>query len=238
MRQFIGSYGPFRLNGEFAFSDFSSCGEGHNNGFEQCIISCKGARCVFDVGAHIGLVTLPMSKVIADGGMAYAFEPARQNLKHLRGHLNENKMSNVSVIDCLVGETDENRVTFYESADASGLNSFVERNDSPLYKATSYRQISLDGFCEKNQLSPGVIKIDVEGAELSVLQGASEILRRSRPVIFLSVHPGALSSLGHSVDELVTQIDALGYECREMDGSPIKEFQLAEYKLFPKGQQC
>src|SRR5436305_407734 len=83
------------------------------------------------------------------------------------------------------------------------------------------RQISLDNFCLSRQLSPQVIKIDVEGAEHQVLQGAVEIMRQCRPHIFLSIHPAHLKLLGSSTDALIDFIEANGYACREMDGSPV-----------------
>ena len=65
----VGPYGPFRLDGHFAFSDFEHWGAvGHHRGFETCVEAARGARCVLDVGAHIGLVSLPASRALAPGG--------------------------------------------------------------------------------------------------------------------------------------------------------------------------
>ncbi len=79
VKQSIGRYGPFLLDAQFAFSDFAGWGGGHNEGFAACIEACRGRRCVIDVGAHVGLVALPMASVIAAGGVVVAFEPAAAN---------------------------------------------------------------------------------------------------------------------------------------------------------------
>ncbi len=232
--QRIGPYGPFLLQPEFAFSNFENWGGAHNSGFRECIEACRGADCVFDVGGHIGLVTLPMSRAVAPGGRVYTFEPASGNLQCLRRHIADNDIRNVEVIDTLVGRTEEDQVPFFEEAGASGLNGFAVKGDRSRFTKTSHSQISLDSFCERSNLCPQVIKIDVEGAEYQVLQGAAETMRRCRPRIYLSIHPAHLKLLGSSTDALVALIEAQGYLCREIDGSPVQSFRLDEYLLLPR----
>jgi len=61
-------------------------------------------------------------------------------------------------------------------------------------------------------IRPTLLKCDVEGAELLVLRGAADFLRRARPELLLSVHPPALPTYGHSRDEVETFLKALNYE--------------------------
>jgi len=229
----IGPFGPFLLQSEFAFSNFENWGSGHNNGFRACIEACRGCQCVFDVGGHIGLVTLPMSRAIAPGGHVYSFEPAAANANVLKRHLSDNKIKNVEVIESLVGHQDEERVEFFEDSSPSAMNSLVIKRDASRYAPTRRRQISLDSFCATRALVPEVIKIDVEGAELAVLRGAANTLRRHHPKIFLSVHPDHLKLLGSSTEELVALVQANGYVWREIDGSPVEVIRHSEYLLLP-----
>lgn len=231
--QQIGPYGPFRLDSHFAFSDFEHWGGGHNNGFTATIEACRGKRCVLDVGGHIGLVAMPASQVVAAGGRIYAFEPGAANLRYLRRHLELNRIDNVDVVDALVGDRDGDAV-FFEQAGPTGQNSVVVKKNHALYTQTTHRQVTLDAFCDTRGLTPDVVKIDVEGAEIMVLRGARQMLARCRPVIFLSVHPHELTLLGSSVAELSGLIDQLGYRCQEINGSPVQSFRLAEYRLVPK----
>ena len=229
----IGPYGPFKLDSQFAFSDFERWGSGHNRGFQRCIEACRGKRCVFDVGAHIGLVTLPMGASVAEGGRVYSFEPAAANLRHLRAHLARNHAANVTVVEALVGAEEFAAVRFYERPDADGQNSIVVKKNPESYGETEHPQVTLDGFCRTHGLAPEVIKIDVEGGEIGVLEGAREILSAYRPIVFLSVHPTELSLLGHAPDSLARLIEKLGYSCRDVDGNPVARFGLDEYILEP-----
>ena len=232
-RHYIGGHGPFLLHGEFAFSDFEHWGGGHNREFGRCVETCRGKRCVLDVGAHIGLVTLPMSAAVARGGHVYAFEPAAANLARLRAHLALNDIVNVTVIDALAGPEERDRVRFYEQQRADGQNSIIVKKNRASYAETRRRQLTLDGFCRARNLAPEVIKIDVEGGEIGVLEGARAVLSARRPIVFLSVHPTELGLLGHAPDDLARLIEELGYSCREIDGAPVTRFGLDEYVLEP-----
>ena len=99
----IGPYGPFKLNRRFAFSNFDAWGGNHNRGFEGCIEAARGMSCVLDIGAHIGLVTLPLSQAIVETGKVYAFEPATANQTYLVQHLASN------LKNCSRGLSSENK---------------------------------------------------------------------------------------------------------------------------------
>ncbi len=231
---YIGSYGPFAMDSEFAFSNFESWGGGHNNGFEQCVEACRGVSCVLDIGAHIGLVSMPVSQVLAPGGNVYAFEPAQVNLGYLHKHIDINGINNVKVVEQLVGEVNQDRVKFFEQRVATGQNSMVVKKNHEAYFETHRPQTTLDTFCSKQRLLPEVIKIDVEGAEWDVLKGGDRVLTESLPKIFLSVHPVELKLMGKSTEQLLRLIDELGFELLEMDGSRPEVMRLAEYLMQPK----
>jgi len=222
------------MDSEFAFSNFESWGSGHNNGFENCIEACTGARCVLDIGAHIGLVSMPVSQVLAPQGMVYAFEPAQANLVYLHKHLAMNDIDNVEVVEQLVGGLDQDRVRFFEQKVATGQNSMVVKKNHAAYFETQRPQTTLNTFCVEQGLIPEVIKIDVEGAEWDVLKGGDRVLVKSRPKIFLSVHPAELKLMGRSIAQLLKLIDELGFELLEMDGSRPHDFRLAEYLMQSK----
>ena len=68
------------------FTILKNGGGGKNNGFHKLIELAKGKRIAFDVGAHIGICSLTMSRDLGNGGTCYAFEPAEANRKYLKTH--------------------------------------------------------------------------------------------------------------------------------------------------------
>ena len=230
----IGKYGPFKLNRRFAFSNFEAWGGNHNRGFEACIEAARGMTCVLDIGAHIGLVSLPLSSVIASNGTVYAFEPASANGAYLVDHLRTNGVTNVKVVTDLAGDKELESVEFFESDDDSGMNTIAETGSRRGYGATQKRQITLDNFCKENDLKPQLIKIDTEGAEVGILKGAIETLRAHQPTIYLSVHPRHIVELGSTLEELEQLLSDIDYKVTDMDDNVVRPLELTEYIVSPK----
>ncbi len=224
------------MSGEFAFSNFENWGNAHNSGFEFCIEASRGKTCVLDIGAHIGLVSLPLSQMVAPDGRVFAFEPATANRAALKRHLELNAITNVEVVTQLVGDTDNADIVLFEHANVSGMNTRAPFKSGAEYIETRHRQLTIDSFCRERGLEPDVIKIDVEGAEFAVLEGAREILATSRPVLVVSIHPQHLKALGRNADELRALAAASDYAVSDTDGNTVKTFQLDEYVLQPIGK--
>jgi FkbM family methyltransferase len=233
-KKMIGPYGPFMLNRRFVFSNFSAWGGNHNRGFVACIEASREVDCVFDIGAHIGLVSLPLSTVVAENGTVYAFEPATANRNFLEEHLTLNRIDNVKIVSELIGDTELDTVQFFESSDDSGMNTIAETGSRRGYGATQKRQITLDNFCKENDLKPHVIKIDTEGAEVGILKGAIQTLRTHQPTIYLSVHPRHITELGSSLEELEQLLSDIDYKVADMDGNIVRPLELTEYIVSPK----
>lgn len=229
----IGRMGFRRLDYNFAFSGYEDFGDRHNAGFKRWLECCKDKNDIFDIGAHIGLYTIPASSVIAADGIVYAFEPSETNRKYLKLHLKYNNINNVVIVPCLVGEESKKEQVFYENKNTDPMNSLHPKKNIGRYTKVHREQISLDDFHRKSGIKPDVIKIDVEGAECNVLKGAREVIAKYGPVIFLSVHPNQLTLFKSSTGELKDIIKSLRYSVREWDDKEVSEFELKEYILTP-----
>ena len=64
----IGGQGEFRMSPDLAFRGWERFGDRHNWAFAKCIDSCKGKSVFLDIGAHVGLYSLPASRALAAGG--------------------------------------------------------------------------------------------------------------------------------------------------------------------------
>lgn len=155
---------------------------------------------VFDVGAHVGYYAMAAAQAAGPAGRVVAFEPLPLNLRYLRGHVHANGLTNIAVVDACVGERG-GRAGF-EYCGGTGRGRMVEGGGC-------VATVSLDEEIEAGRLPvPDVIKMDVEGAEVSALKGAARTLRAKHPRILLSVHSaelkvecaGLLREYGYTVD--------------------------------------
>jgi len=136
---------------------------------------------VFDVGAHVGFYTLLASRLVGPSGKVVAFEPLPRNLQFLKRHLRLNQVDNVTVIEAAVLDSD-GEIAFAEGPNSS-MGSVSQQGE---LKITS---VSLDALVSRGEVpAPQYMKIDVEGAELSVLLGARSILSETPPTLFLATH--------------------------------------------------
>lgn len=162
---------------------------------------------VFDIGAQAGFYSLLAAELVGETGKVFAFEPAPINIVYLKKHIGLNKYKNIFVREAVV--SDKSGFINFEL----GKNRFTGRIS--VDGGLKVSCVSLDDLIEKGDLpAPDILKIDVEGAELAVLKGASFVINKYHPDIFLSIH-GKESS-----DELICFFKNSGYnlEKAEIDG--------------------
>lgn len=135
--------------------------------------------CCWDVGAHKGFVTLAASRMVGPEGTVVAAEPAARNRWFLERHIEWNAIDNVVTVPAaLSGER--------------GHAAFGGRGDSLAYALGHGNETvavrTLPGIAEERALPlPDVLKIDAEGEEAAILEGAGNALR-SDAAVLLSVH--------------------------------------------------
>jgi FkbM family methyltransferase len=160
-------------------------------------------KIVFEIGAHIGFHAMNFALLVGDEGMVYAFEPNIFNHERMEINFARNpdlakraKTFNVAVSDN-VGESEFYFSGGVDKGTSSGnfiadANTYYVKSKEflELFKITKVRTISLDQVSSLTgaDVVPNIIKIDVEGAESSVLKGAKDMLRRYKPLILMEVH--------------------------------------------------
>jgi FkbM family methyltransferase len=173
--------------------------------------------CVVDVGANAGVFTLMASKLVGSEGSVHAFEPSPRDRDRLLANISANAISNVKVNAAALGRGPGKAVLSVSAADHPGHNTvggFAYSDDVRAY-SVEVEVTSLDDFAQANQLTRlDLLKIDVEGSETAVLQGARESLRKFRPVIVAEASEESLRQLGTSVSELLQLLRASDYEVK------------------------
>jgi FkbM family methyltransferase len=133
---------------------------------------------VVDCGAHIGLFTLRCLKS-PDAAFVVAIEPNPLNARLLRINLLMNGVDKFLLIEAAAGSSSDEVKLFLD--DLSSRSSVVRETA----KHISVKQVRLDDVASILTQCIDFIKIDVEGAELEVLRGASELIKRDKPVLVI-----------------------------------------------------
>lgn len=135
---------------------------------------------MFDVGANVGFYTLAFSRLGGDAGRVYAFEPDAGNVVKLRRHAVLNHLSNTAIVQVAVaGHIGLVGFTSGAAGETGRLG-----GDDYLVPVTS-----LDTLVASSAVSaPDFVKMDVEGAEASVLEGARELLAAGRTIWLIALH--------------------------------------------------
>lgn len=166
---------------------------------------------VIDVGANIGFFTRRFAEWVRPGGTVIAIEPEHHNFASLHAMLSRCGLVNVEPIQAV-------------AAEASGT---LKLHINPLHPAdhrisdlgTDVRALTLDGLLqERGWLEVSLIKIDVQGAEERVLAGATEILGRFRPALYVEVDDAALRQMGSSAERVFGRLQSAGYTICRLEG--------------------
>jgi FkbM family methyltransferase len=231
----IGGQGIYKMSPEFYFSNWENFGDRHNGGFVYCLEQSKDKKSVLDVGAHIGLYSLPLSQRISPDGKIYAFEPSTVNRGYLKKHLELNDINNVEVYPYLVGKESNDSIDFYEdTTQVNPMGGLVwTKNIATTAEVVQKKMVTLDDFCLEKDIQPELIKVDVEGAEIDLLYGGKNIICKCLPIIVLSLHPNHIKLLGQSLNELTSFLDKVNYQCLTLDGGDNSKFLNNECVLIP-----
>jgi FkbM family methyltransferase len=165
---------------------------------------------VYDVGANVGFYSLLAAQLTGEGGKVYAFEPLGRNVEYIRKHAALNRFENISIFEAAVA--DQSGEALFDPGASIAMGHISDSG------TLSVRQVSLDALLASGEiLAPDVMKIDVEGAEYAVLQGAKNLLSSHRPLIFLDTH-------GRDVHaRTLGLLEELGYYFEVLDGRPLAE---------------
>lgn len=173
----------------------------------------KSNSVFYDVGANVGYHSLVANQVIKSGKI-YAFEPMPAVRAILEKHISINRKyirnDNITMLPIAVSN-EEKQVEFSNDITHRDGNTYI--NESYVFKGTKnkikVKCESIDGLIKQGYKKPGIIKIDVEGAEYDVLQGAKETIQNERPYILLATHDCHLPGVQ---EKCVQLLNGLGYQ--------------------------
>jgi FkbM family methyltransferase len=191
-----------RLSLEFQFrSDRDSALE-----MAEFLDAAKERSVLFDVGAHHALFSVAFW-LARPGNRAVAFEPSPVVLPVARENVVLNEfVDRVSLRDVALGEGEYERSAALDVAGFARMG--VASQDSvPISLVVR----TLDSEVERAGCDPDLLKIDIEGFELEVLQRARAFLRRHHPLIFLELPLDELKRRGKKPRDVIDELHDHGY---------------------------
>lgn len=179
---------------------------------------------VIDVGAYTGRHSKHYARLVGSGGHVFCFEALPET--YVRLAIEMMRLTNVTPVNVALGET-------------RGLHEFVKAIGAPeesglrkrhIYNspdtATLSRHVwveTLDHFCG-DLVSPRYIKIDVEGAELSVLRGSENLVNRCRPIVSVEWGLPTYKAYDLTPEDMWSWCYARGYVIYDIHLEKIDEF--------------
>jgi FkbM family methyltransferase len=200
-------------------------GEFETEDLQHFLSAVRDNDTVFDVGANVGAYCVPTGRSHPTAQI-HAFEPIDLNASLIQVSLYLNQVSNVQVVRKCVSDQ-PGRVTFSLAAD-SAYSSMIDTGRKAEVRRFECEATTLDGYCQAaGDIVPDVMKIDVEGAELRVLQGAAGLFGASRRprLVLVELYNQNLQAFGTSIDEVCTWMKSRGYRARVLVGGSMVEFR-------------
>lgn len=160
---------------------------------------------VFDLGAHIGTYAIPLARKAGPEGKLLAVEATQRTFSVLERNLRDAGLgAKITAVNALVGRTGQSYKGHTPEGNTGGTYYATATED-----ADSMAVVTLDALCQR-YFTPRVIKIDIEGGELSAF-AESSVLQRARPIVYAEVNRKLLEIQDASVGGVEALFRGAGY---------------------------
>ncbi|MDU8924257.1 FkbM family methyltransferase [Pasteurellaceae bacterium LIM206] len=179
---------------------------------------------IIEVGSNIGMHAVPLAKMVPHGKI-FCFEPQRVIFQHLCCNLTLNRLTNAYAYHQGAGEYTEqldiqssNYKTPWNYGSFSLDKGFsTENHFTGDVHLENLEVVRLDDHIEINRLPHlKLLKIDAEGFDLQVLNGAKKLIEKHQPVIFIEVH-------FETMQVTLDYMERLGYQCYWLASNRFQE---------------
>lgn len=169
-----------------------------------------------DVGANVGIFSVVMGATVGNEGRVFSFEPVAANVLRLEKNLRKNALGNVQIFSVALGASN-GRMNLRMATDPAYPSLHEVQGGFGSGADVSIEVRTLDDVWEELGFPEvAFVKIDVEGAEMDVLRGASSFLTTCRPTLLVEAN-----SVGE-LESLRAQLCGIGYRhIRQKGFSPM-----------------
>lgn len=191
---------------------------------------------VMDIGAHKAAYLFFMRKKVGLTGHVYAFEPQIQLYSYIKKIIQLFNWHNVTLEHVALSNT-TGTVTLYIPQNARGKAStpgasiVTPAANKAMDHTETVTMQTVDNYCTQHNIIPHFLKIDVEGNELKVFEGARNILLKHKPKIIVEIearHIGEVQVM--ATFEYLKQLNYTGYILHGMQHIPIENFSFQKFQ--------
>jgi FkbM family methyltransferase len=174
-------------------------------------------RCFWDLGAHFGLYTIGLARLVGPTGQVAAFEPDPRSHARCARHVAMNDLKNVRLFRAAV--SDRAALQEFIVPAAGATFNHLRYEDEPAVageKTIRIETLVLDDLVAAGRIRPPqLVKVDVEGHGAKAVAGARRAIAAHHPVLVMSFHSHA------EANDTQALLEPLGYRCFENDGRPL-----------------
>lgn len=182
---------------------------------------------VIDGGANFGQYTLLAATAVGPRGAVHSFEPYPGNFRSLAANVARNGLGSQCYLNARALWSDDCDLFLFPPP--ASLTRSYATNDGAyqvidgVIAQSQPREVTpsvrLDGYVGTMQLQRvDIVKLDVEGSEPRVLDGAMDVLSRWHPLVLIEVNDDALSAQGYDRRVIFNRMAGLGYDCAVITG--------------------
>jgi FkbM family methyltransferase len=175
----------------------------------------NGAELVVDIGANVGYYTVELAKSLGSSGQLLGFEPVEQSFSQLRKNVKLNNIENkVRIFQTGLSNSVSETQIFLPRKSGSSAASLRNLHPEEEYESQIINTTTLDNVFETLGASDcDLIKIDVEGGELQVIEGGIATIKRFKPIIFAELLRKWSEAFSYSPNNVLQILQNIGYSC-------------------------
>lgn len=173
----------------------------------------KPGMVFMDIGAYHGIYSLIAAKRLGSTGQVVAFEPSPRERHRLKLHLRWNGIRTVRVEACALSSGTSSCAFFQVVSGDTTRNGLRAPASADAVKELPVTTTSLDQYVSKMSLRRlDIIKLDVEGAELDTIRGATKVLTDLRPIFICEVLDATSQVWGYEARQTISTLKAFDFD--------------------------
>jgi len=177
---------------------------------------------IADIGANIGWYSLHWA-TRSPNARIFSFEPVPSTFKAFHKNIVRNDLSNIRAEQLGMSDKIGAMELFVDPSIAGAASAHPSVYESTSI-ALTVQMTTLDNYASIHGLHFDAIKIDVEGGELAVLKGATKVLSRDRPILFVEMLRRHARAFGYHPNDILSFTRLFGYKCYCIEDNRLAEF--------------